>query len=77
VICHGIPDMRPLRDGDTVNIDVTVYHKYFHADLNETYLVGNVDEKDRQLVQVARECLYKAIDIGKKMSHGPFLGGLE
>jgi methionyl aminopeptidase len=57
--------MRPLQDGDIVNIDVTVYRENFHADLNETYLVGNVDEKGRKLVQVTKECLDKAIDISK------------
>lgn len=40
VICHGIPDMRPLEAGDIVNLDVTVYKHGVHADLNETYLVG-------------------------------------
>ena len=37
VICHGIPDQRPLQDGDILNIDVTLYHGGFHGDLNETY----------------------------------------
>ncbi|RKP08717.1 peptidase M24, structural domain-containing protein [Thamnocephalis sphaerospora] len=60
-ICHGIPDGRPLQDGDILNIDVSIYHGGFHADLNETYLVGNVDEGGRRLVQAARECLEKAI----------------
>src|SRR2546429_3407372 len=36
VICHGIPDQRPLQDGDILNIDVTLYHGGFHGDLNET-----------------------------------------
>ncbi|CAD7943838.1 unnamed protein product [Amoebophrya sp. A25] len=40
VICHGIPDMRPLRAGDIVNLDVSIYHKGFHSDLNETFFVG-------------------------------------
>ena len=40
VICHGIPDSRPLEKGDIINIDVTVYKNGFHADLNETYCVG-------------------------------------
>jgi methionyl aminopeptidase len=60
-ICHGIPDGRPLQDGDIINIDVSLYYDGFHADLNETYLVGNVDEAGRRLVQNARECLEKAI----------------
>ncbi|XP_044491727.1 methionine aminopeptidase 1A-like [Mangifera indica] len=65
VICHGIPDARKLEDGDIVNIDVSVYYKGVHADLNETYFVGNVDELSHQLVQCTYECLKKAISIVK------------
>lgn len=42
VICHGIPDDRPLQDGDLLNVDVTVYHEGFHGDLNETVFIGKV-----------------------------------
>lgn len=65
VICHGIPDKRPLQDGDIVNIDITVYHKGFHGDLNETILVGNVADEHKKLVQVTWECLQKGIEIVK------------
>uniref|UniRef100_A0A1I8HCZ4 Methionine aminopeptidase n=1 Tax=Macrostomum lignano TaxID=282301 RepID=A0A1I8HCZ4_9PLAT len=65
VICHGIPDMRPLADGDIVNIDVTCYHREHHGDLNETAFVGSVDEESRRLVQVTWECLRKAIEMVK------------
>ncbi|KAI7857068.1 peptidase M24, structural domain-containing protein [Circinella umbellata] len=61
IICHGIPDQRPLQEGDIVNIDVTCYLGGFHGDLNATYLVGKVDEKGQKLVINARECLEKAI----------------
>ncbi|KAI9268057.1 peptidase M24, structural domain-containing protein [Phascolomyces articulosus] len=61
IICHGIPDKRPLQEGDIVNIDVTCYLGGFHGDLNATYLVGKVDEKGQKLVTNARECLEKAI----------------
>ncbi|KAF9177772.1 Methionine aminopeptidase 1 [Haplosporangium sp. Z 11] len=44
VICHGIPDQRPLKDGDIVNLDMSLFKDGFHADLNETVPVGNVDE---------------------------------
>ena len=40
VVCHGVPDGYELQKGDIINIDVTVYHNGFHADLNETYFVG-------------------------------------
>lgn len=64
VICHGIPDLRPLQDGDICNVDVTVYHRGFHGDLNETFLVGTkVDEESRKLVRVSYECLQEAIKI--------------
>ncbi|XP_044317247.1 methionine aminopeptidase 1-like [Drosophila rhopaloa] len=61
-ICHGIPDLRPLADGDLCNIDVTVYHRGFHGDLNETFFVGNVTEEHKKLVQITHEALGKAIE---------------
>ena len=61
VICHGIPDQRPLQDGDIVNVDITVYKDGFHGDLNETFLVGNVDATGVKLVQASYDCLQKAI----------------
>ena len=57
VICHGIPDTRPFEDGDIVNIDVTVFKEGFHADLNETFFVGNVDDEAKMLVKCAFDCL--------------------
>ena len=65
VVCHGIPDKRPLKDGDIVNLDVTVFHHGYHGDLNETYLVGNVDKKGKKLVEKTYNSLMKAIDICK------------
>lgn len=49
----GIPDYRELQDGDIVNIDVSVFKDGFHGDLNETFIVGSVDEDGRRLVQCA------------------------
>lgn len=111
MICHGIPDLRPLQDGDIVNgkrylevisifcassyssphcfiylivegirpflplslflfafyqnfsVDVTVYHRGFHGDLNETFFVGKVDDESKKLVRVTHECLQNAINI--------------
>ena len=63
VICHGIPDTRPLEDGDLVNIDVSVFHDGVHGDLNETLPVGKVDDRGLELISCARECLDKAIQI--------------
>jgi methionyl aminopeptidase len=52
-----------LEDGDIVNVDVTLYVDGFHGDLNETFLVGHVDEKYKKLIQVTKTCLERAIDI--------------
>lgn len=65
VICHGIPDLRPLANGDICNVDVTVYHRGFHGDLNETFLIGNVSPAGKRLTQVTWECLDRAIKIVK------------
>lgn len=61
VICHGIPDSTVLADGDIVNIDVTAYIGGVHGDNNATFLVGNVDEESRLLVERTREALARAI----------------
>ncbi|KAI8981943.1 methionine aminopeptidase 1 [Mycotypha africana] len=65
VICHGIPDKYVLKDGDIVNLDVTCFYKGFHGDMNATYCVGNVDDKGKELIDTARECLEKAIAMVK------------
>jgi len=67
VICHGIPDHRPLEDGDIVNIDVTLYHGGFHGDLNETYYVGSAAKNpdNVRVVEASRECLNEAIKLVK------------
>lgn len=63
VACHGIPDDRPLLDGDIINIDVTVYKNGYHGDCSETFLIGDVDERGRFLVNCTRECLNKCIEL--------------
>ena len=57
VICHGIPDTTVIRDGDIVNLDVTIFTEGVHGDTNATFLCGNVDAQSRRLVRVTRECL--------------------
>ncbi|XAR57805.1 Methionyl aminopeptidase [Bertholletia excelsa] len=62
-ICHGIPDSRALEDGDIINIDVTVYLNGYHGDTSATFFCGDVDDEAKNLVQVTKECLDKAISI--------------
>ncbi len=65
VICHGIPDARPLEDGDIVNVDITAYLTIdgigVHGDTNKTFLVGDVSEEHRLLVERTREALDRAV----------------
>ena len=61
VICHGIPDTTVLQDGDIINIDITAYKDGVHGDTNYTFLVGNVDEESRLLVERTQESLRRAI----------------
>ncbi|GBL48042.1 methionine_aminopeptidase,_type_I [Candidozyma auris] len=64
VICHGIPDQRPLEDGDIINLDVSIYLHGFHSDLNETYYVGDKAKCNPEivnLVETTREALDLAI----------------
>jgi methionyl aminopeptidase len=62
VICHGIPDSRPLSEGDIVNLDVTVYLDGVHGDTNATFGVGNVDDASQRLIVVTGESLDKGIE---------------
>ena len=63
VICHGIPDSRPLDDGDIVNLDVTIFLDGMHGDTSATYPVGDIDDQSRHLIEVTRECLARGIDV--------------
>jgi methionyl aminopeptidase len=68
VVCHGIPDQRVLLDGDIVNLDISLYHGGYHADLNETYYVGDKAKADPDaviIIETTRECLDKAIELVK------------
>jgi methionyl aminopeptidase len=65
VVCHGIPDDRVLRDGDIINIDVTVIKDGLHGDTSKMFLVGNAPARARRLVDVTYECLAMAIRMVK------------
>ena len=61
VICHGIPDSTQLRDGDIVNIDITAFIGGVHGDTDATYLVGDVDEESRLLVERTQTAMMRGI----------------
>jgi len=65
IICHGIPDLRPLEEGDIINLDISVYKNGFHADMNETFCVGKVSESSRALIEATHTSLEKVIEYCK------------
>lgn len=64
VVCHGIPsEKKALKNGDIVNIDVTVIYDGYHGDTSKMYLVGTCPPHAERLVSVTQECLYKGIEM--------------
>jgi len=63
VVCHGIPNDRPLKDGDIVNIDITVIKDGYHGDTSEMFCVGEPSIRARRLVEIAYECMKTGISM--------------
>lgn len=61
VICHGIPGPKPLKDGDIVNIDVTIFLDGWHGDTSRMFIVGEPRRKAERLVEVTYESLMAGI----------------
>lgn len=65
VVCHGIPSDKKLKDGDIVNIDVTVLKDNYHGDTSKMFMVGKVSPLAQRLVRVTHECLWVGIELVK------------
>ncbi|WP_417671780.1 type I methionyl aminopeptidase [Roseibium sp.] len=65
VVCHGIPNDKPLRDGDIVNIDVTYILDGWHGDSSRMYPVGSINRKAERLLEVTYESLMLGIEAAK------------
>ena len=65
VVCHGIPNDKPLKNGDIVNIDVTVIKDEFHGDTSKMFTVGQVTPFAQRLIDITQECLYLGIRMVK------------
>ena len=62
-VCHGIPGKRILKQGDIVNIDITVIKDGYHGDTSKMFCVGQVSPLARRLVQVSYECMCVGIEM--------------
>ncbi|MGE4349843.1 MAG: type I methionyl aminopeptidase [Candidatus Berkiella sp.] len=65
VICHGIPNDKKLKNGDIINIDITVIKDGYHGDTSKMFQIGEVSVQASRLVKIARECLLKGIELVK------------
>jgi methionyl aminopeptidase len=66
VVCHGIPsEKKILKNGDIINIDVTVIKDGWHGDTSKMFAVGTVATHAQRLIDISQECLYLAIDMVK------------
>lgn len=65
VICHGIPNEVPLKEGDIVNIDVTCILNGFYGDCSKMVMIGQVSSEKKLVVDVSYECLMRSIAILK------------
>ena len=61
VVCHGIPDAKPLKEGDIVNIDVTYILDGWHGDSSRMYPVGQLKRAAERLLEVTHECLMRGV----------------
>lgn len=61
VVCHGIPGSKILKNGDIINIDVSVIKDGYHGDTSKMFYVGEPSIRAKRLVEVTQECLYKGI----------------
>ena len=69
-ICHGIPSPdRVLKDGDIINVDVSTIYNGYYSDASRMFMIGNVSEEAKRLVEVTKECLYKGIEAVKPWGH--------
>lgn len=65
VVCHGIPDDKPLREGDIVNIDITYLQDGWYGDSSRMYAVGQIKRAAERLMEVTHESLLRAIAVVK------------
>ncbi len=74
VVCHGVPNVdEVIRDGDIINLDITLEKNGFIADSSKTYIVGTVPPATKRLVQVAQEAMWQGI---RQVRPGASLGDI-
>lgn len=65
VVCHGIPNDKNLKNGDIINVDITVIKDGYHGDTSKMFYVGKVPAHAERLCEITLECLYKGMELVK------------
>ncbi|OVE47626.1 type I methionyl aminopeptidase [Chromobacterium violaceum] len=73
VICHGIPNDKPLKNGDIMNLDITVIKDGYHGDTSRMFFVGDVSPHAKRLSKITYEAMWKGIE---KVKPGATLGDI-
>ena len=76
VICHGIPDDRKLKEGDVINLDITVYLNGYHGDCSEMFVAGEPDDDAKNLLQTTYDCWVKAMEFVEPGKDYKDIGGI-
>ncbi len=69
VVCHGIPSDKKLKNGDIINVDVTVINDGFHGDTSQMFMIGKPSILAERVVRVSEECLWQGIERVKPGVH--------
>ncbi|OOY42085.1 type I methionyl aminopeptidase, partial [Solemya velum gill symbiont] len=68
-VCHGIPGGKKLKNGDIINIDITVIKDGFHGDTSRMFIVGEGSILTRRLIDITRQAIWKGIEMVKPGVH--------
>src|SRR5690348_10071701 len=75
VVCHGIPGPKKLKDGDIINIDITVIKDGYHGDTSKMFVIGKPSILAERLIRITQECLYLGIQQVKPGAYFGDIGG--
>lgn len=75
-VCHGIPGPRILKEGDIINIDITVLKDGYHGDTSKMFVIGKPSILADRLIKVTKECLYRGIEQVKPGAHFGDIGAV-
>jgi methionyl aminopeptidase len=75
-VCHGIPSQKKLKDGDIINVDVTVIKDEYHGDTSKMFVVGKPSILAERLIRVTQECLYLGMEQIKPGAHFGDIGAV-